>query len=115
VNFTKDHKNVRFAVDSTRYNWNLASQVLTSLGRYRGAQDSSMTADEETQGGGGGGGRGGGGGGRGGRGGPGGGGAPDWRNFSPDSTAFVFAREHNLFVVEVGKPDTMQVTTDGLE
>jgi dipeptidyl-peptidase 4 len=99
LNFTKDHKRVRFQVDSTRYEWNLAAQTLTSLGIWK---RDSVAVDEEaaTTGGGGGGG---GGGGR----------TPDFRNFSPDSTAFAFARAHNLFVVEVATGDTVQVTQDG--
>ena len=111
VNITKDHKSLRFAIDSTRYNWNIATETLTSLGRYRGAQDSLMVKDEEVDaalgaGGGGGGGRGGGGGGggRGGAAGAGGRGAVSpgeaARNYSPDSSAFVFARNHNLFIVK---------------
>ncbi|MEP6766062.1 MAG: DPP IV N-terminal domain-containing protein, partial [Gemmatimonadaceae bacterium] len=119
MNITKDHKNLRFAVDSTRYNWNLATEVLTSMGRYRGAQDSLMVKDEEvdlTLGNGGG--RGGGGGGRGaappvagGRGAT----PPDIRNWSPDSTAFVFAKNYNLFFVEKGKNDTLQITHEGID
>ena len=117
MNITKDHKNLRFAVDSTRYNWNLATEVLTSLGRYRGVQDSTMTKDEEVDLtlGGGAGGRGGGGRGAvppvGGRGAV----PPDIRNFSPDSSAFVFARNHNLFMVEKPKNDTVQITREGID
>ncbi len=95
LNFTKDHKRIRFQVDSTRYEWNLGAQTLTSLGIWK---RDSVALDEETgntgpirQ--------------------P---GAPrEWRNWSPDSTAFAFAREHNLFVVEVASGDTTQVSTDG--
>ena len=47
VNITKDHKNLRFAVDSTRYSWSIGTETLTALGRYRVAQDSLMTKDEE--------------------------------------------------------------------
>ena len=39
----------------------------------------------------------------------------DFRNFSPDSTAFVFARDHNLYFVEVAKTDTVQITRDGVK
>ena len=117
INITKDHKNLRFASDSVRYNWNIATETLTSLGRYRGAQDSLMTKDEEvdlTLGGGRGGG--GGGGGRGAGAAAGGrGGAPDIRNWSPDSTAFVYARNHNLFIVEKAKGDTTQITHEGID
>lgn len=113
MNITKDHKNFRFASDSVRYNWNIATEKLTAMGRYRGAEDSLMLKDEEIDGSQGGG-RGGGGGG-GGRGGAGGGRgtAPDVRNWSPDSTAFVFRRNYNLFLVEKAKGDTVQITKDG--
>ena len=114
MNITKDHKNLRFEVDSMRYNWVIATEVLTSMGRYRAGIDTLMIKDEEVEVGGGGG--------RGGRGGgggavpPGGRGnaAPDFRNWSPDSTAFVFARNHNLFIYEKAKGDTTQITTDGI-
>jgi len=111
INITKDHKSLRFATDSVRYNWNLATEMLTALGRYRGAQDSLMLKDEEVdatlngRGGVVGGGRG-----AGGR-----GGAPDPRSWSPDSTAYVFAKNHNLFFVEKAKGDTMQITHGGIE
>ncbi len=117
INITKDHKSLRFAVDSERFNWSIATETLTSMGRYRGAQDSVMLRDEEVdQTLGGAGGRGGGGG----RGGapPQGGGrgaTPDVRNWSPDSTAFVFARNYNLYLWEKSKGDTVQITRDGSE
>ena len=151
INITKDHKNLRFAVDTIRYNWNMATETLTSMGRYCGAADSLMVKDEEVEttggggrgGGGGGGGagaaggggvtcgaaggrgavagaagRGGGGragGGRGGAGGGRGGANPDAvRAWSPDSTAYVFAKDYNLFVVDKAKGDTIQVTKDGI-
>jgi len=38
-----------------------------------------------------------------------------FKNFSPDSTRFAFAREHQLFVVNVATGDTTQLTTDGEE
>lgn len=100
LNFTKDHKRIRFQVDSTRYEWNLSAQTLISLGTWR---RDSIAEDEEREQGGGGGGGGGGGAGR----------APEWRNFSPDSTAFAFARDHNLFVVEVATGDTVKLSSDG--
>jgi dipeptidyl aminopeptidase/acylaminoacyl peptidase len=104
LNFTKDHKAIRFTVDSTRYEWNLMAETMRNLGRP--PRGDSLPPDEERQEG-----QGGGGGGRGG--GRGGGPAQDFRNFSPDSTAFVFAMNHNLYVVEVGKPDTVKITSDG--
>ena len=154
INITKDHKNLRFAVDTIRYNWNMATETLTSMGRYCGAADSLMIKDEEVETGGAGGGGGGGGGGRGGagggaggvtcggaagrgaaaaagggrggggrgggaRGGAGGGrgganAADAVRAWSPDSTAYVFAKNYNLFVVDKAKGDTIQVTKAGI-
>ena len=104
LNFTKDHKRFRFTADSMRYEWNLASEVLTRLGRA--SRDTVATDEErEEQGTG-----------RGGGGGQFGGGQnQDFRNFSPDSTAFVFARNHNLYLVEMAKRDTIQITTDGVK
>ena len=100
LNFTKDHKRIRFTVDTVRYEWHLTSHTLKSLGRPPRdtvPQDEEREVREQRFGFG-----------NRGRGGP-----PDFRNFSPDSTAFVFARDHNLFIVEVGQPDTIQITTDG--
>jgi hypothetical protein len=96
VTFTKDHRAFRFTVDSSRYEWTVATEMLKSLPRLR---RDSIPQDEERGGGGGGGG--------------GAGGQPDFRNFSPDSTAFVFARDHNLFFVEVASKDTIKISTDG--
>ncbi len=38
-----------------------------------------------------------------------------WKTFSPDSTYVVFARDHNLYVMKTGDPDSVdiQLTTDG--
>jgi dipeptidyl-peptidase-4 len=108
--WVKDHKRFRFNHDTgtlaSRYEWNLTTETLTKLGRPVRAD--SVVADEEREEGGGG--RGGGGGG--GRGGV-GGAAVEFRNWSPDSTMFVFAREHNLYLVEKGKTDTTKISTDG--
>lgn len=116
VNITKDHKHLRFAIDSTRYDWVLATETLSSLGLYRGVQDSLMTKDEEVDvtlavG------RVGGGGGRGAVPPVGGRGAtpPDVRHWSPDSSAYVFAKRHNLFLVEKTKGDTVQITKEGID
>ncbi|HEX6965510.1 MAG TPA: DPP IV N-terminal domain-containing protein [Gemmatimonadaceae bacterium] len=103
VAFTRDHKAFHFTVDSVRYSWNLASESLTSLGRM--APD-SVLPDEEREVNDDGGRVGGGQFGRQDR---------DFRNFSPDSSAFVFAKAHNLYLVEVGTPDTIQITTDGVK
>jgi dipeptidyl-peptidase-4 len=107
VNFTKDHKAFRFNVDTSRYEWTMATETLKALPRLR--RDSIPQDEERAVGGGGqGGGGGGGGGGFGGQG-------AEFRNFSPDSTAFAFARDHNLFVVEVATKDTTQISTDGVK
>jgi hypothetical protein len=107
--FTKDHKRFRFNVDTgaaaSRYEWNLAAETITRLGRPLRAD--SIPPDEEREEGGGRGGRGGGGG---------GGGAMqtgDFHNWSPDSSMFVFARDHDLYLVEKGKTDTVKISTDG--
>lgn len=114
INITKDHKHLRFAVDTERFNWNIATEKLTSMGRYRGVQDSLMIKDEEvdqTLGGGG----------RGGRAGAppqapaAGRGAPDVRNWAPDSSAWVIARNYNLYLWEKGKNDTVQITRAGID
>lgn len=103
VTFRKDLQGIYFLVDSIRYEYDLRGQALTRMGPV--PRDSLAILR-------GGGGRGGGG--RGGAFGIGAGG-PDFRNFSPDSTAFAFARDHNLFVVEVATGDTVQVSTDGVK
>ncbi|MEO6778132.1 MAG: DPP IV N-terminal domain-containing protein [Gemmatimonadaceae bacterium] len=105
LNFTKNHKSIRFSVDSVRYDWNLANQSLSTLGRM---DPDSIPPDEEREV-------------REGDGRAGGGagarppGAADFRAFSPDSTAFAFARNHNLYLVEVATKDTIQITTDGVK
>ncbi|MES2177241.1 MAG: DPP IV N-terminal domain-containing protein [Gemmatimonadota bacterium] len=102
LTFTKDHKAFRFMVDSTRYEWSVTAQTLKSLGKM--SRDSILPDDERERGGGG---RGGGGGGAAGN--------PEFRNWSPDSSAFVFARNHNLYIVEKPRNDTVQITTDGVK
>ncbi|MBC7894690.1 MAG: DPP IV N-terminal domain-containing protein [Cytophagaceae bacterium] len=103
--FTRDHKAIRFTVDSARYEWNLAGETIRNMGRPPRAD--STPPDEEREerqqqqfGGGGGGGQF-------------GNQQGDFRNYSPDSSAFVFARDHNLFLVEKGRTDTVKITTDG--
>jgi len=100
VAFTEDRKGFRFNVDSARYEWTLATEMLRHIGR---AQRDSAEGGGGRRGGGGGGGFGF------------GGQNQDFRNFSPDSTAFAFARDHNLFVVDVATRDTIQLTTDGVQ
>src|SRR4029079_6285855 len=45
----------------------------------------------------------------------GGGRGGDFRNYSPDSSMFAFAREHNLYLVKVSTKDTVQLTRDGVK
>jgi dipeptidyl aminopeptidase/acylaminoacyl peptidase len=104
LNVTKDHQRIRFTVDSVRYEWHLANETLA---RLPAIPRDSVPPDEERQQGGGGQGQGGGGGGFGQQ-------QGDFRNFSPDSTAFVFARNHNLYLVEVATKDTVQISRDGV-
>ena len=93
----------QFRVDSMLYEFDLRTSTLTSKGR---APRGGGPGGRGGRGGGGGGGQGGGG-----RAGGGG----DFRNFSPDSTAFVFAREHNLYYVDVARRDTVQISRDGVK
>lgn len=100
ITFLKNHKGFRFTVDTVRYEWTLSSETLKSLGR---PPRDSIPPDEERATGGGGFGMGA----------P--GGSREYRNFAPDSTVFVFARDHNLFLVDVKKGDTTQISKDGVE
>jgi dipeptidyl-peptidase 4 len=100
LDFDSTGRSFKFMVDSLQYEYDLRTERLTSLGK--------PSREERAQRGGGG--QGGGG--------FGGNANRDFRNYSPDSTAFVFAREHNLFLVEVNRADTLQsdttqLTTDG--
>ncbi|MGH7502635.1 MAG: DPP IV N-terminal domain-containing protein [Longimicrobiales bacterium] len=108
IAFNDDGQSFSFIADSVKYEWTLETETLQELRRATRQDYREL----------GGGGRGG----RGGRGGGGGGGGQDFRNWSPDSTAFVFAREHNLYLVEVParadttvQGDTSQISTDGVE
>ena len=47
LTFTKDHKAVRFTVDSTRYEWNLAAEAIRNMGRPPRAD--STPPDEERE------------------------------------------------------------------
>ncbi len=112
VTWMTDLKTIRFTVDSLRYEYSLPTETLKGVGLA--CNDSTATAGAAGRGGGGGG-RGGGGGGGGGQGrGGGGGGGADFRNYSPDSTHFAFAKDHNLYVVIVATRDTIQLTRVGV-
>jgi dipeptidyl-peptidase-4 len=124
ITFSKDRKTFTFTADSSKWEWDVRAETLARLGpatngrggrggRGAGGADSPPAAAPDTlntcggtparAGGGGGGGAG-----RGGRGG-------DFRNYSPDSSMFAFAREHNLYLVHVANRDTVQLTKDGVE
>ncbi|MEN9509816.1 MAG: hypothetical protein RLZZ621_2379, partial [Gemmatimonadota bacterium] len=102
ITFLKNHKAFRFNVDTTRYEWSLTTETLKSLGKVQRGATPPDDEERDTQGGGG-------------QGGFGGGNGREFRNFSPDSTVFVFARNHNLFLVDVKKGDTTQISKDGVE
>jgi dipeptidyl aminopeptidase/acylaminoacyl peptidase len=122
LTFAKDHKSFTFNADSSKWEWELATETLKRLGpatppgggRGRGAAGNGQTpaAQPDTANTcGGGGGRGGAqanGGGR-------GAGGGEFRNYSPDSSMFAFARNHNLYVVKVATGDTTQLTRDGVK
>lgn len=128
LTFAKDRKTFTFVADSSRWEWNVAGETLTRLGPAarpaaagRGGRGGGqqVVADSvpgtpvdsvNTCGGVAGGGRAGGGGGGGQFGGGRGG---DFHNYSPDSSMFAFARDHNLFVVNAKTKDTVQLTRDG--
>src|SRR4051812_33907082 len=103
VTFSKDRKTFTFTADSARWEWDVATEALKRIGpvgRGRGAGAGGGAAggpgagadSVNTCGGNAGGGRAGGGGGGGGQ--FGGGRGGDFRNYSPDSSMFAFAREH---------------------
>src|SRR5215470_10445867 len=122
VTFSKDRKNFTFTSDSARWEWDIATETLKRLGPAGGggaagrggrggrggdaggAAPAAQTDTANVCGGTGGGRQGGGGGGGGG--GQGGGRGGDFRNFSPDSSMFAFARAHNLYLVKVASRDT---------
>ncbi|HSL72733.1 MAG TPA: DPP IV N-terminal domain-containing protein, partial [Longimicrobiales bacterium] len=109
VRFTDDHRRIVFLVDSTRFEWDLRASKLSAPERLTREQ---LTRERQLQNEGLGG-RGGGGG-RGGRGG-GGGQNVDFRAWSPDSTAYVYAMEHNLYLVEAkGDTTPVKLTSDGI-
>lgn len=126
VEFAKDAKSMNFGVEGQRYEWTFATQELKHLGRDttanqnaggRGGRGNAGGAPstpqiQYCQGGGAarssataGGGR---------QGGPGAGGAAqNVRNYSPDSTMFVFGRAYNVYLVNVARNDTVQLSKDG--
>lgn len=99
-----DHNLIQFTVEGIRFQYNLKTEELKNQGR---APAVTPPAGGPPGGGGGGGGQ---------FGGFGGGQAVNFRNYSPDRKAFVYAMDHNLYYVEVkdnkeGEP--VQLTKDG--
>lgn len=101
LKFIDDMQSVEFDLDTTkiRYELNLTTYTIDSIGVVRQER------------GGRGGGRGGRGGGRGGRGGGRGG---NFRNFSPDSTVFAYAKNYNLYIMGADSVEN-QISLDGEE
>ena len=128
LTFSKDRKTFTFNADSSHWEWEVATETLKRLGPATngggqaaggrggrggvggGGGANPAPADTVNTCGGNGGGRAGGGGGGGG---PGGGRGGDFHNYSPDSSMFAFARDHNLFLVKAASKDTVQLTHDG--
>lgn len=107
----KDANLMRFTIENTRYEYDLVKETLKVLPRAAGTPGAAPSAGAG-QGRRGGGGQGG----QVGQGGPPGAGAQNFRNYSPDRKAFVYAMDHNLYLVEVvdGKEgDPIQLTKDG--
>jgi dipeptidyl aminopeptidase/acylaminoacyl peptidase len=125
ITFSKDRKTFTFTADSSKWEWTVATETLARLGPAspaggrggrggRGGVDGApppAPPDTINTCGGNAGGRGAAGGGGGGAFGAGRG--NEFRNYSPDSTLFAFAREHNLYLVRVATKDTVQLTHDG--
>jgi dipeptidyl-peptidase-4 len=130
IRFSTDRKTFTFNADSSRWEWDVRAETLKQLGPVtpantdgaagrggrggRGGVGGVATPPDtiNTCGGNAGGGRAGAGGGGGQFGGGRGG---DFRNYSPDSSMFAFARDHNLFLVKVATKDTVQLTKDGVK
>ena len=129
VTFSKDRKNFTFNADSSHWEWDIATETLKRLGpAQRGGGAPGAAGGRGGRGGGAGAGAGApadtvntcGGNAGGGRQGGGGGGAQgggrggnDFRNYSPDSSMFAFARDNNLYVVKVASRDTVKLSSDG--
>ena len=127
VTFSKDRKTFTFRADSARWQWTVSTETLERLGPAggngtggtgaagrggRGGGPATPPDTVNTCGGPVAGGRAGGGGGGGQFG---GGRGNEFRNYSPDSSMFAFAREHNLFLVKAASKDTIQLTHDGVK
>lgn len=106
----KNDKLIRFTIDQIRYEYDSEKNALKSLGRAGRGEGTGQAGPGQ----GGGGNRGGGGGGGGFQGGQ--GLNRDFRNYSPDRKAYVYAMDHNLYyvaVVDNKDQDPVQLTKDG--
>lgn len=95
IKFVKDMQAIEFAIDSVRYEYDLTTGKLDSVGiveRRRGRAAAPPTR------------------GRGERGAV----SREWRNFSPDSTIFAYSKNYNLYVMGADSIEH-QLTFDGEE
>lgn len=97
LNFEDDGTSFWFVLDSAKYVFNMAHGRLTTLGKQTKAQIQEDQRKLRR-------------------------GAGDWRAYSPDSTAFAFAREHNIYFVEMkarldtlSQTDTVKLSSDGVK
>jgi dipeptidyl aminopeptidase/acylaminoacyl peptidase len=105
VTFTKDGKSIRFVVEGIRYEYELATGLLKSVGKVSPNDPSEEDAPPRERLGG-----------RGGRGGgPGSRTSTDgFRTLSPDKKAYVYAQDENLYFAEVAAEDKpIQLTKNG--
>ena len=106
ITFTKDGKSIRFVVESVRYEMELATGLLKSVGKVAADDTSDEDTPPPTRFGG-----------RGGRGrGAAGAGAnaEGFRTLSPDKKAYVYAQDENLYFAETTAEDKpVQLTKDG--
>jgi dipeptidyl aminopeptidase/acylaminoacyl peptidase len=96
-NWDDDGRSFWFLLDSAKYVYNMTQGRLTSLGKQTKAQIQEDQRKLRR-------------------------GAGDWRAYSPDSMSFAFAREHNLYFVEMkarldtlSQVDTVKISTDGVK
>jgi len=108
VTFTKDSKAFRFVIDSVRYEYDMATGNVKSVGKVgpNDPPEGDTPPPNRFGGRGGGGGRGAGFGQ--------GAGVANFRNTSPDKKAYVYAQDENLYYAEVSAEDKpVQLTKDG--
>jgi dipeptidyl-peptidase 4 len=105
ITFNDKADTLRFVVESIRFEYDLATETLRETGRVRRGETAEPEAQPQQQQ----------------QRGQGGAqqGQPnqqDFRNFAPDRKAYVYAQDHNLYFVEVGKEnEPIQLTKDGAQ